>query len=324
MSDQRFDVSFENLKESYRFQEWIHSELQKEYREKGLIYGGRTRYADLHSDNKIDDNGYFGRHQMVGSSHQINDYDNGWGYAGWYTKLDDETKKIHQDFLHKIYDSLLEVSDKHILDKFKEYDFSALGDDGFKKLIKISKELLVDIKTAKEWAKEAEKIINDAERQFQQAMKRNKPKLYLLSMNQLEDIGRAILGLSTEYCPIETGFLRSSGNLYVYDDHIRIIYECPYAGYVHENINAVHPIGQAKFLERAAQEILPKSSVWTEFNGNSAVTTDYVEGSNMRLYWEKNKYGTSVGDAVAFVEHKQYLAVYIDIDRNLKINGREE
>ena len=139
---------------------------------------------------------------------------------------------------------------------------------------------------------------------------------YLLSIDELESIGRAILGLAIEKCPIETGFLRSSGKLYVSDKDVRVIFECPYAGYVHDNVNMNHPVGEDHFLEKAAQEILPTISVWAETTGDDA----FVLGNYMAQTWAHDeKTGHAVGD-MYWKEQKGYTAVYIDIDRNLRVN----
>lgn len=88
---------------------------------------------------------------------------------------------------------------------------------------------------------------------------------------QLVALGQAILGRATELCPIETGRLRASGEMLVYEDYIIIYFDCPYATYVHEDLNKHHIIGQAKFLEQAMQEMLPKNKVWVEHHGESIV-----------------------------------------------------
>lgn len=314
MASHNFDIPFEYIKDAYERQAWIHEQLRQAYLQEGLIYGGRTRYAMLQQGTKIEDDSYFGRHQKVGQSYQIGGVDNLIGYGGVYRKLDDTTKEIHRRVLKQITESIHQSTNRYILDKFNTYDFGAGDKDIFRKLIKSSSELITDLDGAKSWVKEVEGIISEAERKYKKALKENVQIANLISMSKLEDIGRAILGRSNELCPYETGFLRSSGTLYVYDDYIRIIYECPYAMYVHENVNAEHPFGQAKFLETAAQEVLQNKSVWVE--------AGQVEGTVMQMYWDKNQYGVSRGDAVAFTERKGYNTVQITIDRNLGINTR--
>lgn len=62
-----------------------------------------------------------------------------------------------------------------------------------------------------------------------------------------------ILVDSNELVPIDSGALRDSGG--VYQDpktgEASVYYTADYALIVHENLEAVHPIGEAKFLEKA-------------------------------------------------------------------------
>jgi len=74
----------------------------------------------------------------------------------------------------------------------------------------------------------------------------------------LEDVN-IIKDLSVNLTPIDTGKLRKSA--YVRknkDDRTTIVYDvgysADYALYVHENLNANHPIGQAKFLQTASRK----------------------------------------------------------------------
>jgi hypothetical protein len=81
---------------------------------------------------------------------------------------------------------------------------------------------------------------------------------------ELTDIGQDILTRSTSYVPVDTGFLRDSGSsvVEVTPSKIRTVvrYTAPYAIYVHENLNAHHNVGQAKFLERAGKEVLQEAA----------------------------------------------------------------
>lgn len=73
---------------------------------------------------------------------------------------------------------------------------------------------------------------------------------------------RRVLPAAIEYCPKKTGDLRESGAVGTavrngYEVSVPITFgsdNVDYAGYVHENLEANHPIGQAKFLERAMNE----------------------------------------------------------------------
>lgn len=88
-------------------------------------------------------------------------------------------------------------------------------------------------------------------------------KLQLLA-NRAADSKRAIypqaqrtLTKAIGYTPVKYGFLRSSGVVDITGDAVEIKFggpTAPYAVYVHEIMTNHHPIGQAKFLERAVQE----------------------------------------------------------------------
>ena len=90
-------------------------------------------------------------------------------------------------------------------------------------------------------------------------------------MGQLVALGQAILGRATQLCPIETGRLRASGKLLVFDDYIIIYFDCPYGVYVHDNLNAHHNIGQAKFLYSAMQQMMPNRQVQVEYVGEDII-----------------------------------------------------
>ena len=68
---------------------------------------------------------------------------------------------------------------------------------------------------------------------------------------------RSTLPKAIEYCPIKTGAVRSSGKVELVGDTVEISFGgmiAPYAVYVHEIMTNHHPVGQAKFLERAVTE----------------------------------------------------------------------
>jgi hypothetical protein len=71
--------------------------------------------------------------------------------------------------------------------------------------------------------------------------------------------GQLILDRSQVYVPVLTGKLKASGHLETYGSGFRmvvhVIYDVPYAVYVHENTNAYHaPPTSAKFLTLALSE----------------------------------------------------------------------
>lgn len=77
-----------------------------------------------------------------------------------------------------------------------------------------------------------------------------------------------------DYCPIDTGLLRGTGDSRVFKDtptefYVRLSYSTPYAPYVHEIPKYYHPIGQWKFLS-------------TPFNMRSALFMKMVEADLRR------------------------------------------
>lgn len=327
---QLFDIALEKILGAYNRRETLHTLFQQNCRKQGLTYTGRSWFTKFDTSKSVVTINFGGEFETILpanllrgmlSSHSINPQfgvDEWTGVRNYYTKLTPKVTKVIQDTLIEYYDKLLKQTNRQLLDKFKTIDSSG---NIFKKVITVDNELIYDLKSQREWVKEAQKIMNKAKKDFEK-QKREIQKLkkyisnknnYLLSIDKLVEIGKAILGRSTELCPIETGFLRSSGTIYVYEDHIRIIYECPYATYVHENLENYHPFGQAKFLETAAQEILQNRDVWVESGQN------VVYGNYWNFEWLKEKGYNDLSDAY-LVKHDSYGTVYIDIDRNLRVN----
>lgn len=315
------DIDWGLIDAAYRAEEELTKMLYEEYMNQGQVYGGRTLFTDYDAAN-IESNSSFGTFIRTTYGTKLSDAI-GWGgyweegkWHGNYLKLNNKTAAINKKVIGELWDKLYVETNKHLLDKFKEFD-GDLSTQGFSKKIKITTELLADTKKAKQWVKEVEDIVKRAkaleikQKTFAHRIKVKTQKQPLISMQQLEQIGRAILGLSTEYCPIRTGRLRGSGTLYVRANSIQIIYECEYSTYVHDNVNAVHPIGKARFLEDAAQEILQNRSVWTEHTGFQG---SFVDGTHMYQKYD--------GDSKHYIwqEHKGYSAVYIEIDTNLRVN----
>lgn len=96
--------------------------------------------------------------------------------------------------------------------------------------------------------------------------------------NQLLELGKAILGLASERCPIKTGRLRSSGRVIQNGNYVIVGFFCPYAVYVHECFGYRHLVGQSKFLETAVQDILPNAYTWVDVfdKGSIAVKIEIV------------------------------------------------
>lgn len=74
-----------------------------------------------------------------------------------------------------------------------------------------------------------------------------------------------IMTASKQQCPVDTGALRATGNVEKPEFHgdsvtVRLTYggaAAPYAIYVHENVSAHHPVGNAKFLEVPLRAAIP-------------------------------------------------------------------
>lgn len=71
-----------------------------------------------------------------------------------------------------------------------------------------------------------------------------------------------ILAEAVQDCPVKEGTLRRSGKvdeieISLTEVSARLIFDVDYAIYVHENLQAHHPVGHAKFLENAVNRELP-------------------------------------------------------------------
>lgn len=120
-------------------------------------------------------------------------------------------------------------------------------------------DFIYDVKKMQDWL---EKYHDVVKRMFDKSP-------YMLE--SLIALGQLILTEAVALCPIETGNLRKSGTLLVGKDYIIIYFSAPYATYVHENLNAMHITGRAKFLEVTLQRYFPDRSVWVELHGESIV-----------------------------------------------------
>lgn len=77
--------------------------------------------------------------------------------------------------------------------------------------------------------------------------------------------GQVIMGASKRLVPVDTGALRSTGTverpvIKRGDVSVTLAFGGPaepYAAAVHENLNARHPVGQAKYLEQPVLEAMP-------------------------------------------------------------------
>jgi len=80
------------------------------------------------------------------------------------------------------------------------------------------------------------------------------------SVQALREEAETIMTDSKQRVPVDTGVLRASGFVQPVEDGVRLAYggaASDYAIYVHENLDANHPVGEAKYLERPVLEALP-------------------------------------------------------------------
>lgn len=148
------------------------------------------------------------------------------------------------------------------IDSYKKFD--ELGNFGFgqvNQVYRVADSIIHDIRTAREWIADYQKWLSTVGQGSD-------------NHARLVELGKAILGRAIELCPIDTGFLRSTGLLIDMQTYIVIAFAAPYASYVHENLNVRHRVGQAKFLEVATQEFFPNRAVWTEITGKGDVRVE--------------------------------------------------
>ena len=82
------------------------------------------------------------------------------------------------------------------------------------------------------------------------------------ALNGLEKLATEIMSLSQSRCPVDTGTLRGSAQIRREEKSVSVGYGGAASSYsikVHEDMSAHHPVGQAKFLETAFDELRPKA-----------------------------------------------------------------
>jgi hypothetical protein len=78
-----------------------------------------------------------------------------------------------------------------------------------------------------------------------------------ISVGVSKELAEEILTLAKYYCPVDTGYLRDSGRIEEQPDgSFRIVFDCPYAWYVHEFSWKQHDYPTCDhFLTRAIYEV---------------------------------------------------------------------
>jgi hypothetical protein len=98
---------------------------------------------------------------------------------------------------------------------------------------------------------------------FIAACQKSVERLRQRALAGMNEFAQMTMGNAQERCPKLTGDLAASGKAepaVISGDIITVLmgFSMDYAVYVHENLDAFHPNGEAKFLERAMLEMEPK------------------------------------------------------------------
>lgn len=185
-------------------------------------------------------------------------------------RREDQLSKAER--LYEQRQQILNVTDPY---KYNKLAFSIVNDtlsgNMISKTYTVLDELIKDTFTARDWLKSYNDFVEQAQVLGIEDL-----------IEELDVLGQSILGLAVELTPYKTGKLRRSAELKNFGNIITISFNCEYASYVHENLSAFHKIGQAKFLEQAAQQFFPDRTVWSEVHGfggvmlTISINPDYV------------------------------------------------
>lgn len=221
----------------------------------------------------------------------------------WDTYVAKEGRSLI-DYSNKLKSNIDSIQIVQDPDKYNKFEILAgavessdiLNKAGIQQVYKISDSILKDIYVTRNWLKSYIEYQNRL-REF--LKNNNKPDRDEYLKKELFVLGQSILGRAEELTPYDTGRLRKSGVLMVADGGKSVIigFAAPYASYVHEDLQIIHPHhkhnpdcgGQAKFLETALQEFFPDRQVWTEVLGVNGIA---VKISINPLYIEYKHYGS--------------------------------
>lgn len=89
------------------------------------------------------------------------------------------------------------------------------------------------------------------------------------AIHAVDEFGEQVIGDAQQLTPVDTGALQASGTTEPaeLDGHVvkkEIGFNTDYAAAVHENLNAHHDVGQAKYLETAMKEDQKKFNPFME------------------------------------------------------------
>lgn len=75
-----------------------------------------------------------------------------------------------------------------------------------------------------------------------------------VAKRSLDKTGRKVVSDAKAITPVDTGRLRNSIRHEVSDDNVEVGSDVEYALYVHEDLTKFHPVGEAKFIEKALRK----------------------------------------------------------------------
>lgn len=148
------------------------------------------------------------------------------------------------------------------VDKLGQYIHDNINFENNDNIMKMCEESVRRIRSTEEWLKEIE-------------FNRNKLDIETIQM---------IMARAVDLCPEDTGTLKRSAFIRIFEDRAIIGFNCVYGYYVHENLNTRHSKGQAKFLERAIQEFLPNTTVAVHLYERSMLYAVIYDNGKVELY----------------------------------------
>ncbi len=108
------------------------------------------------------------------------------------------------------------------------------------------------------------KLVSDVKKALAKAARTQKYRLKRMEQ-ELHLIGEEIMTEAKEETPVDTGLLRSTGmvesKVHREGPAVELSFNTSYAGAVHEDLTAFHPVGNAKYLEgpvRRAEPDIPE------------------------------------------------------------------
>ena len=107
--------------------------------------------------------------------------------------------------------------------------------------------------------------LSDDVKRFQANLRQAQGKARAAAKRGLAKFANHVIGESQALCPVDTGTLAASGTVGDLEESgeklsITIGHNTTYAAAVHERLDVHHPQGQAKYLETAVRNNVPKAA----------------------------------------------------------------